>query len=409
MQQQENNNTQNPSEAFANNEVAIKKSKKGLKIMALIIAFMFTVVLSVGGTLLATGGFGVSPASTKLNEINDLVRRYYAGEIDQEKLDETLATAYMYAIGDKYGFYEDVDGAQKVTDSLEGNASGIGITIVNEDENKGLYVIYVDVGSPADKAGIQSGDLIIAIDDKTVAEMGYQESVASIKREIGEKAVIKLIRQGKEMSFNVVYSDFVRQSVYSRRIGDIGYFCFTAFNDATVEQFNTQLDELLEKKVKGLVFDMRDNGGGTVDSVCKILDRLVGKCDLITVKHADGSRQVSYTSDDDELDLPMAVLINKNTASAAELFSATMRDMKKAPLIGGTTYGKGVVQRTFYLSDGSCVRFTIGEFLPAGGESFNEVGLKPDYEVSFTEAQAAVSYKLGNDDPYIQKALECLK
>ena len=386
------------------------KSKKSFptKVICLILAFVITFF---GGGILSVEVYKrlfPSP-SEKLAQINSLVREYYSGEIDDAALDDALATAYMKAINDKYGFYKNAEDSVLVENSLEGNSSGIGVTVFNDEENGSLTVFRVDSKSPADKVGIKAGDMITAIDGKKVSEIGFTESVNSIRREIGQKAKITVMRDAKSIDFNVVYEDFIRQSVYYEVINDFGFICITAFNEATVAQFEQAYKDLAAQKVKGLVFDLRDNGGGTVDSVCKILDTLVGECDLITIVYADGSKKVSAKSNANKCDLPMAVLTNENTASASELFTANLKDMSKALVVGNNTYGKGVVQRTYFLSDGSCVRFTVGEFLPAGGVGFNKKGIAPDFEVSFTEEQAKKRYTLGKDDPYLKKAIEQLE
>ncbi len=352
--------------------------------------------------------FCVDSTSQKLDQINALVREYYSGEIDDEAMDDMLASAYMKAIDDKYGFYRNSEDAEEVEASFEGNTSGIGVTVFNDEENNALAVFRVDNGSPAYKAGIQNGDKIIAVDDKTVEDEGFSKSVDFIKREIGQSAKITLLRDGETLDFTVKYEDFVRQSVYYEVVQNYAYVTITAFNEATVTQFKQTYNTLIKDNVKGIIFDVRDNGGGTVDSVCEILDVLVAECDLITIKYADGSEEISHKSDAQKCELPMVVLTNGSTASAAELFSANLRDMAKALLIGNNTYGKGVVQRTYFLTDGSCVRFTVGEFLPAGGEGFNEKGLAPDFEVEFTEEQLKNRYALGENDPYLKKAVEQL-
>jgi len=390
-------------------EIKPKKAKKSSfsKAMCIVLGFLITVT---GTSFLSIAIYRkVFPnPSDKLTQINSLVRQYYSGEIDDKILDDALADAYMRSINDKYGFYKNTEDSAIVEDSLEGNTSGIGVTVFNDQKNSALTVFRVDSNSPADKAGIKIGDMITAIDGKTVKEVGFEQSVKSIARELGQTAEITLLRDGETLKLKVVYKEFVRQCVYYNEIENYGYICITAFNDATVPQFKQAYNDLTEKNVKGFIFDLRDNGGGTVDSVCEILDILVGECDLITIVYADGSKEISAKSDANKCELPMVVLTNEKTASASELFAANLRDMSKTKLIGNNTYGKGVVQRTYFLNDGSCVRFTVGEFLPAGGKGFDGKGLAPDFEVSFTEEEQKNQYTLGSDDPYIKKALEVL-
>ena len=391
-----------------NEEPMVKNSHNKLfKVVCLVLAFLITV--SASGIVAILIYKSNNPSfSSKLSEIDNLVRKYYSGEIDDRVLEDYLAAAYIKALDDKYGFYRNTEDAVAVENSFEGNTSGIGVTVFNDTYNNSLTVFRVDEASPAYKAGIKKGDKIIAIDGKTVEETGFEESVKSITREIGKTAKITLIRDKKTVETEVTYEDFVRQSVYYEIIDNYGYVVITAFNKATVTQFKEAYNDLLGENIKGFIFDVRDNGGGTVDSSCEILDMLVGECDLITIKYADGSENVSNKSDSKKCDLPMVVLTNGDTASAAELFAATLRDMAKCPLIGNTTYGKGVVQRTYFLSDDSCIRFTVGEFFPAGGEGFNAKGLTPDYEVNYTKEQSESKYTLGAEDPYIQKAVEVL-
>lgn len=344
----------------------------------------------------------------KLFQIESLVNDEYYGEVDEARLEDYLASAYIASLGDDYAFYKNAEDGERVEDSFEGNTTGIGITAYSDYTDNSIAVFRVDLGGPADKAGIKVGDKIIAIDGKKVADEGYSNSIKALKRAAGETAEITLLRDGKEKTVKVIYKEFIRQTVYYEVVKDYGYITITAFNEATVKQFEQAYDDLLSQNVKGLIFDLRDNGGGTVKSSCKILDMLVGECDLITYRFADGSKEVDKKSDSKKCELPMAVLVNEDTASAAELFAANLRDMANAPLIGNKTFGKGVVQRTYFLSDGSCIRFTIAEFLPAGGEGFNGKGLSPDSEVSYTDQELENKFTLGKNDPYLKKAIEQL-
>lgn len=399
-----------------NNNVSVTEEKSNLPLKkkgrvplwVCIISVIIAVAVAVSGTLAVLYFSPIGKIIIKLKEVDLLVNNDYIGEIDYDSVDEAILSGYIDALDDKYAFYEGVEDAEAVADSFEGNSSGIGVTVFYNTDEKSLQIYRIDSGGPADKAGVKNGDRIIAIDGQKVSELGYNKSVKAIKKNIGDIAQITLLRGSEELTVSVEYKAFVRQTVYSHIIEDVGYMCITAFNEATVEQFNLALDDFLAKEVKGLVFDVRDNGGGTVDSVCEILDRLVGECNLMTVEYADGTKKVTHKSDKTQVELPMAVLTNGATASASELFAATIRDMDKGVLVGEKTYGKGVMQRTYFLSDDSCIRFTVGLFYPAGGVNFNDVGLSPDYKVTFTEEQEANKFILGDSDPYIVKAVEVI-
>lgn len=387
----------------------VRPVRAGISWPVYVVSIVLTVLITLGAAFWFFHGGKSRNITSKLREIDLLVNRYYTGELDYDALDDAVLSAYMRALGDKYAFYESREDAEAVSDSFAGDTTGIGVTVYYDAEQEGLHIFRVDQGSPAQKAGLQIGDIITAVDGTTVAERGYEKSVAAIQREIGQTAELTLLRAGKTKKQTVSYEKFVKQSVYTEQIGTVGYLCFTAFNEATVAQFEQALSDFEKTGVTGLIFDVRDNGGGTVDSVCEILDRLVGECDLMTVEYADGEKRVTHTSDENEVELPMAVLTNGSTASASELFAATIRDTKKGALIGEKTYGKGVMQRTYFLTDGSCVRFTVGKFYPAGGVCFNGEGLTPDVAVTLTEAEAARAYIPSTEDPYVLAALAHLE
>lgn len=388
---------------------ALRTHRRGVSWPVYFLSVLLAVAITLGAAFWFFHGGKARNITSKLREIDLLVNRYYSGEVDYDVLDDAVLSAYMQGLGDKYAFYESKEDAEMVSDSFVGDTTGIGVTVYYDAAHKGLFVFRVDQGSPAQKAGLQIGDIITAVDGTTVAERGYEKSVAAIRREIGQTAELTLLRAKKTIKRTVTYERFVKQSVYTEQLGTVGYICFTAFNEATVAQFEQALADFEKAGVSGLIFDVRDNGGGTVDSVCEILDRLVGKCNLMTVAYADGEKKVTHTSDKNEVNLPMVVLTNGATASASELFAATIRDTEKGLLIGEKTYGKGVMQRTYFLTDGSCVRFTVGTFYPAGGVCFNGEGLTPDHPVTLTEEQQAIAYFLPNEDPYVLAALSYLE
>lgn len=383
------------------------KHKKKFSFLTIVISVVVALAIGIMSTLGVLYFGPLGKIILKLKSIDEIAHSNYLGEIDYEKLDQKVLSGYVNGLGDKYGFYSSPKAADSVTDSFEGSTHGIGITVISHEDS--LYVYRVDNNSPASKAGIMPDDRIIEIDKKSVKEMGYEKSTEAVKKSLGETAEITLLRGKDTLNVTVTYEEFIRQTVYTRIIDNVGYVSITAFNKATVSQFNADIDMLLSKGVKGIIFDLRDNTGGTLDSVCEMLDRLVGECNLATVEYSNGEKVVTHRSEKNEISLKMAAIINKNTASAAELFAATIRDMKKGPLIGNTTFGKGVMQTTYFLSDGSCVRLTTGYYYPAGGVCYDKDGLAPDYEVTPTEEEQKNMYFLGDDDPYIKKALEVIE
>ncbi len=384
-------------------------AKKTVPLFIFVISICLAMVLgglSVLGVLRA-GKLGAT--LLKLRDVDMLANENFLGEMDYNDIDNMVITGYMKGLDDKYSFYEDTSGAEAVNDSFKGNTKGIGVNVFYKPEEYCYQVYRINSGSPAEGAGIKIGDKIVSIDGKSLKELGGADSIDYLRKAVGETSKVGILRNEESLEITVTHKEFVKQSVYYSIIDGYAFVAFTDFNEATVNQFEDCLSYLTEQKVKGYIFDLRDNGGGTVDSVCAILDMLVGECDLITVVYKDGEKVTLFDSDEKKVDLPMTVLINEGTASAAELFTATIQSENGGKLIGNNTYGKGVMQRTYTLSDGSMVRMTVAEFFPASGKGFNEVGLRPDYEVEFTKEQAENRFMLGESDLYTLKALEVLK
>ncbi|MEE1278325.1 MAG: S41 family peptidase, partial [Acutalibacteraceae bacterium] len=207
----------------------------------------------------------------------------------------------------------------------------------------------------------------------------------------------------------LILSDFIIQSVFTDKIDNYGYVEITTFNDKTVAQFKEKVNALIEEGVKGLIFNVADNGGGTLDSVIEILDFLLPEGVIVSVEYNDGVRKVIGKSDEKEIDLPMAVIINSSTASAAELFAASIRDYEKGAIIGEKSFGKGVMQKTYRLYDRSAIRFTVARYYSKNGVSYNKKGIEPDINVVLTKEQKMNYYFTSDrENPYVIKAVEYL-
>ena len=344
----------------------------------------------------------------KLGMVDKEVRGNFYGDIDNEKLLDSLAEAYVASLDDRFSDYMTADEYEKQSLYSDGKSVGIGVTV--EATQDGLIrVVSVDKGAPASAAGVLEGDIVIAVAGKSVAEAGYEKSVESMLGKAGTVCAFTVRRGGETKDFSIKREEFESLSVESRRVGTVGYVKIEGFHNNTDEQFEKAVDQLVEDGAKGLIFDVRGNGGGTLDSVAHMIDLLVPKGDIVSVTSKNGRTEVMYKSDEKEIDLPMVVLVDGDTASASELFAAALRDYKKATVIGTQTYGKGVMQRTYELDDGSAVRVTVGLFNPPSGKNFNNKGVKPDVEVKLTEEQMANFDQLTDEtDPQIQAALAAL-
>ncbi len=345
----------------------------------------------------------------KLSEIDTYVRNQYLGDIDEELLLDSIADGYMDGIGDKYADYMNQEEYKNYQEKNEGTLVGIGVTI-QKDESGYIMVTEVIPESPAETAGIEVNDLIVAINGEDVLTIGYTQASTNMKGEEGTKLSLTIRHEGEDSTVEVTRKSVATSTVSSRLIGEYGYIKIDGFDKTTVNDFRYAVSDLRSKNALGLIFDVRNNVGGLMDSVVDVLDYLLPEGDIVSEVNRKGEIKNIYTSDAEFIDMPMVVLINGETASAAELFAADLRDFKMAELVGQTTYGKGIMQAAYPLEDGSAIKMTIAYFNPGNGINFDGVGVKPDYEVALTtEQQLSFASLDENTDPQLMKALEVLK
>lgn len=344
---------------------------------------------------------------TKVSEIDRIVRQNYYGDIDETELSDSLASGYMQGIGDKYGIYISAEDYSKMSDSYDGTTVGIGVEVIS-DSTGFMKVIEVYADSPASNAGIRKDDYIVKVNDINLNPNTYASAVEALSGEAGTKVNVVVRRGTGDMTFELTRRAMEIPTVSSRIAEDnIGIIRIKKFDEATPTQFNAALDSLLGQNVQALVFDVRGNPGGTITSVSKILDRLLPQGDIVSATYKDGTTEVLATSDAEEVNLPMFVLTNEKSASAAELFAQALKDYGKGKTVGTTTYGKGLMQKIFQLKDGSALDVTVAKYNPPKSENFDGVGVKPDFEVKLTPNQEKNFYDLSDaTDPQILKALE---
>ncbi|MBQ5889680.1 MAG: S41 family peptidase [Clostridia bacterium] len=389
------------------------KDKK-VSLSVVLIAVLITTVLTAGLVLCLVpnpikGYLTDADSLSKYLELETRIKQSFVDEVDEETLADGVALGLIYSLDDPYSAYFDAEEYNQKLDDNEGLNAGIGVTVVSHPDNGYIYVVNLSTGSPADLAGIKPGDLITEVDGKDVTELGFSTAVANIRGKIDTDCVLTVKRGDETLSLTATRGKYVTTSVFSHMIDTLCYIQITEFNAATVPQFEAAIDDAIDKKATGLIFDLRGNGGGTLDSVDKILDILLPEGEVVSATYKNGKKKVLFSSDKNEIDLPMMVLCDKNTASAAELFAASIRDFEKGKLIGTKTYGKGIMQETFALSDGSAVRLTVAYFNPPSGINFHKIGLFPDFEVELTEEEQKYYYLLDDQtDPVIKKAVEIL-
>lgn len=344
----------------------------------------------------------------KIADLDREVRQNFDGTIDEEALLNSISAGYVKGIGDKYSTYLTKEQYEERLKDLSGKSVGIGATVA-KDESGYLIVKKVLDGSPAKLAGIEVGDYIISIDETDLKTVSYENAIRLIKGDAGSKLKLVYRRNGVDMPLDIIRKDIVVPFVELTMTDKNAVIKITEFNETTPSQFKEAVNKAIKDGATGLVFDLRDNGGGTVDSVIEMLDFLLPNGKLGYKIDNTGKKTILGNSDKHQINLPMVTLVNSRTASASELFVSTLRDFKKASTVGVTTYGKGVMQSLIKLTDGSAVNVTTAHFFPPSGQAINGVGIKPEYEVKLKgELEANLASIKPEQDTQLQKALEVL-
>ncbi len=345
----------------------------------------------------------------KIAEIDTYVRGHYINNVDEDDLLDSIAYGYIAGIDDTYGAYYTAEEYEKITTSNEGSIVGIGIT-ASRTETGYILIEEVYPDSPAAAAEIVAGEMIIKVNDIDLTPETYEEGVAAISGKAGTTLSL-VVRNGAEDReiTEITRRKVQKPSVYSTNFDEVGYIHIVDFNGTTYDQFKTAVETLVGGGATSLIFDVRNNGGGTLDSVVKILDMLLPEGDLATSVDKNGNVEVIGTSDPNSIDLPMAVLTNGNTASAAELFTQALRDYEAAKSIGTTTYGKGTMQVYHKLKDGSAIKVTTNKYNPPLSPNYDGVGITPDYEIIGYEDVMDITTITPDMDIQLAGAIEYLR
>lgn len=343
---------------------------------------------------------------TKVEFILSYLKAYYLNDLDDETIETALAKGLMANIGDKYATYYTPEEFQEQISSVNGTYAGIGVRIVENDDGY-IEVYEVFDGSPAQEAGIHVKDLIVEADGQRDFET-MDELVAIVTGEEGTTVDIVVERDGEEIPMTVERRAIETESVYSTMMDDtVGYIQITSFNAASVQQFRDAIDSLLEQGMTSVIMDLRNNPGGDYDSVVSMIDRIVPEGTIVSTENKEGITSTE-SSDAECLDIPIVLLVNENTASAAELFTMALHDYDMAEIVGTTTYGKGIVQSIYQLPDGSGLKFTTEKYYGPAGECIQDVGITPDYEVEIPEEAYEDGIIYEYEDTQLQKAAELL-
>lgn len=354
----------------------------------------------------------LSPAvESKIGRLADAIDSLYYEDVDDKDLVDGLYKGLLEGTGDAYSGYYTPEEYESLMVSATSSLSGIGAVLQQDPDTMQVTVVHVYEGSPAEKAGVRGGDSIVQVDDIRSNTMELTELVTHIRGNKGTKVHLKIYRKGEANYLELdVTRDIVDVPTVSGKMleDDIGYIMIVEFGDKTAEEFADAVTELQAQGMSSMIVDLRDNPGGMIDSVTKILDQILPEGVTVWTEDKYGQKK-EYFSDAACLDMPMAVLINGNSASSSEIFAGAIRDYKYGTLIGTKTFGKGIVQSIRRLSDGSAIKLTTAKYFTPNGENIHGEGIKPDIELEYEylDPDAAVYDMM--DDNQILKAIEVLK
>lgn len=326
----------------------------------------------------------------KAAQIEQIIEEHYLENVDEDTLAEGMYAGMMASLQDKYSGYYSADNYKKLKESSEGKYTGIGLIMEQNRETGEIRVVQCYEGSPAAEAGILSGDVLYKIGDKLASGMDVTDIANQIRSGDTSEIYLTVKREGLEEPLMVtIIPDIVEIPVVSSCMleNDTGYIQIAEFTDGTSEQFRKAYQELQEQKLQGLIIDLRNNPGGLLDSVCDTLEQILPEGMIVYTEDKYGKKEEHTCAGKTPIQIPLIVLVNGNSASAAEIFAGAVKDHGVARLVGETTFGKGIVQKIYQLSDGSAVKITVSKYYTPKGINIHGTGIDPDIEVRWPEDQ----------------------
>ncbi len=335
----------------------------------------------------------------KIKEIKTIVDKYSINEFDEKFAKEGLFMGMVSTLNDPYSTYMPREAYKEFLQQTEGNYVGIGI-IISKSEIGGLKIIKVFEGSPAEEAGIEIGDIIKKVNGEEIKPEDFDMIASKIKGEEGTKIKLTIFSQkeNKEKELDVLRKKIEMPTVEHKMLeNNIGYIHISQFDRVTLEQFKNAFNNIEKNNAQGLIIDLRDNPGGLLDVVCKITDLLVPEGNITYIEDKYGNKKYER-SDANAYNKPLAILVNENSASASEVLSGAVKDYGVGSLVGTKTFGKGIVQNIYNLSDGSGLKVTIAKYYTPNGISIHGKGIEPDYYIE----------NEGEEDLQLEKAIEVI-
>lgn len=347
----------------------------------------------------------------QLNKYRTIIDKYFLGNIDEEKLKEGAVKGYIEGLGDPYTEYISKDEMKDYLEDTKGNFVGIGIYMTTDAEQNLIKVLATMKGSPAENVGIKAGDLIKSVNDEIYTAKDLGTISSKIKGEEGTFVKLKILREGKELEFNIEREKIIVNQVEGKVIeNNIGYIRIPSFDETTASEFKEKYKELKNQNIKGLIIDLRNNGGGIVTESLKIADYVADK-DSVLLYEIDKNKKetIKKSKEDPIVNVPVIILVNENTASASEILAGALKDLGKAKIVGKKTYGKGIIQEILTLTDGSGLKITTEEYQTPNKTKIHEVGIEPDEKIELPKEIKYIYNIDQSQDTQLQKAIEMLK
>ena len=385
-------------------------------VITAIITFSITYICiyaKKGGSNLQSGSAITSMYSdatnSKLKVIRDKINSEYVGNVDENTLQEYAIKGYVAGLNDIYSEYFTKDEMTDFSNETIGTYVGIGVTMTKDSEKNQIVVYGVTPNSPAEEAGIKVNDVIIKVDGNDCTGDDFETIPNKILGQEGTKVSVTVLRDGKELTFDMKRRKIVNQTITSELLDDnIGYIYLSSFEDNTYEQFKSAYDDLISKGAKSLIVDLRNNGGGIVKEATDIGDLFTDKGKVLLIESDKDKKEIkTYSKQDKTINMNVVLLVNEYSASASEILAGILKDdVENATIVGTKTYGKGVIQSLYTLSDGSGLKLTTDEYFTPNHNEINKIGITPDEIVEGYKFSGKLDKE---NDTQLKKAIELLK
>lgn len=380
------------------------------KTLLLTLSHLFVAILATVATLAVTFGLD-SFAPGKLNQLESLIQERFIGEADRTAMEDAAANAMVESLGDRWSYYIPADQFDTHKETMENAYVGIGITILAREDGSGFSIEAVTEGGGAEEAGLLPGDLIIGVAGEDVRGMDINQTRALVRGKEGSTVSVTVIREEQELTVQVERRRFETPVATGELLdGGFGLVTIENFDERCASETIAAIEELLSQGAESLIFDVRGNPGGYASELTDLLDYLLPEGEIFHTVTYDGTENIDY-SDAACLDIPMAVLVNADSYSAAEFFAAALQEYGTAVVVGTPTSGKGYFQNTYRLTDGSAVGLSIGKYYTPQGKNLQDVGITPDI-VSEVDEETYLSIYYGRltpgEDPQVQAAIQAL-